>query len=99
MDVTTLASEGFKETALGLTDPGEFSFTGHYVPSDNGQKEIVKAAEDKKLRLFKVKFPDNTVFLVMGRVKTNKWNVSGVADVVSRDVTIRLSGKPKLTVG
>ena len=35
----------------------------------------------------------------MGRVKTNKWNVSGVADVVSRDVTIRLSGKPKLTVG
>ncbi|WP_231109805.1 phage tail tube protein, partial [Eikenella corrodens] len=99
VDVTTLASEGFKETALGLTDPGEFSFTGHYVPSDNGQKEIVKAAEDKKLRLFKVKFPDNTVFLVMGRVKTNKWNVSGVADVVSRDVTIRLSGKPKLTVG
>jgi hypothetical protein len=31
VDVTTLASEGFKETALGLTDPGEFSFTGHYV--------------------------------------------------------------------
>ena len=98
IDVTTLGSEGFKETALGLTDPGEFSFTGHYVPSDGGQKEIAKAADDKKMRLFRVTFPDGTTFDVCGRIKSKKWNISGTGDVISRDVTVRLSGKPNETV-
>ena len=98
VDVTTLASSGFKEVAMGLTDPGEFSFTGHYVPKDPAQKAIAKAAEDKDARLFRVTFPDGSKFEVMGRIKSRKWGISGVADVISRDVTVRLSGKPKETV-
>lgn len=98
VDVTTLGSQGFKEFALGMSDPGEFSFTGHYVPKDPAQKEIVKAADDKKPRLFKVTFPDGTTFEVVGFIKTKKWGLDDIGGVITRDVSVRLSGKPKETV-
>lgn len=98
IDVTTLGSGNFKEFALGMTDPGELSFTGHYVPKDKAQKAIVVAAADKKLRLFRVTFPDGTKFEVMGRIKNKKWSVANNGEVISRDVTVRLSGSPKETV-
>lgn len=98
IEVTTLCSEGFKEFALGLSDPGTMSFDGHYVPEDEGQQEIIKAAEDKMPRLFKVTFADGTTFETVGVVKTRSWSVPEAGGVVARKVEVRLSGKPKETV-
>lgn len=53
-DVTTFASEGFKEFRPGLRDPGTVELGGFFDPQDAGQAECDDAATLQAVREFVV---------------------------------------------
>ena len=90
IDVTTFCSTA-KEFRLGLDDPGQFTFTGHWVQTDAAHAVIRTAAADKLQRLFQVSFPDDSTFSALGFVSQRSFSAA-VDGVVSGSFTIRLTG-------
>lgn len=90
IDVTTFCSTA-KEFRLGLDDPGQFTFTGHWVQKDAAHKVIAAAAIDKQVRLFIVTFPDGSEFRALGFVSQRSFGAA-VDGVVTGSFTIRLTG-------
>lgn len=90
IDVTTFCSTA-KEFRLGLDDPGQFTFTGHWVQSDEAHAVIRAAAADKLTRLFVVTFQDGSTFSALGFVSQRSFSAA-VDGVVSGSFTIRLTG-------
>lgn len=90
IDVTTFCSTA-KEFRLGLDDPGQFTFTGHWVQSDEAHAVIRAAALDKESRLFIVTFADGSTFSALGFVSQRSFSAS-VDGVVTGSFTIRLTG-------
>lgn len=100
LDVTTLDSDGgYREFIGGFKDPGEVSLTGYFVPSDEGQVELYRVFDTGEQADFEIEFPPQ-----MGA----KWQFSGIVtayntpidleEAVGFEVTIRVSGKPTLTL-
>ncbi len=90
IDVTTFCSTA-KEFRLGLDDPGQFTFTGHWVQSDAAHAVIRQAALDKLPRLFIVTFADGSTFSGLGFVSQRSFSAA-VDGVVTGSFTIRLTG-------
>lgn len=90
IDVTTFCSMA-KEFRLGLEDPGQMTFNGHWVMTDAAQAVLRTAASDKATRLFIVTFEDGSVFKVLGFVASRSFSAA-VDGVVTGSFVIRLSG-------
>lgn len=90
IDVTTFCSTA-KEFRLGLDDPGQFTFTGHWVQTDAAHAVIRTAAADKQTRLFIVTFEDGSTFSALGFVSQRGFDAA-VDGVVTGSFTIRLTG-------
>lgn len=102
IDVTTLDSDsGYKEFIAGFKDAGEVSVSGFLDISgaSNGQKKMYDAFESGEVEDFIIEFP--------AALKT-KWSFKGIVtgfttsasleDPVSFEGTIKVSGKPTLTI-
>lgn len=90
IDVTTFCSTA-KEFRLGLDDPGQFTFNGHWVQSAAAHKVIRAAANDKLSRLFVVVFADGSEFRALGFVSQRSFSAA-VDGVVTGSFTVRLTG-------
>lgn len=101
IDVTTLDSAGgYREFIGGFKDGGEVSISGFFDPTTGkGQKEMYDAFESGAVEDFAIEFPSS--------LKT-KWEFKGIVtgfktstsleDPVSFEGSIKVSGKPVLTV-
>lgn len=101
LDTTTLDSAGgYREFLGGFKDAGEVSLSGYLeITSTNGQKKIYDAFESGAVEDFTIEFPS--------AVKA-KWELKGVVtgfttgasleDLISFEATIKVSGKPTLTI-
>lgn len=101
IDTTTLDSEGgYRKFIGGFKDAGEVSLSGYFdATTGHGQKELYDAFESGAEIDFEIVFP-----AALGA----KWSFKGVVtgfktgasleDPVSFEATIKVSGKPTLTV-
>ncbi|HHY28454.1 MAG TPA: hypothetical protein GX523_17270 [Desulfitobacterium dehalogenans] len=102
IDTTTLDSDGGYRTFIaGFKDAGEVSLEGYLIPTTGkGQKELYELFESGDTEDFTIEFPPET---------GTKWEFKGVVtgfstsadleDPLSFSATIKVSGKPTLTVG
>ncbi len=102
LDTTTLESDGgYREFIGGFKDAGEVSLSGYLeIDSSNGQKKMYDAFETGDVQDFAIEFPES-----IGA----KWAFKGVVtgfstgasleDLISFGATIKVSGKPTLTLG
>lgn len=101
LDNTTLESDGgYREFIGGFKDAGEVSLSGYLeISSSNGQKKMYDAFETGDVQDFAIEFPES-----IGA----KWAFKGVVtgfstgasleDLISFGATIKVSGKPTLTL-
>lgn len=101
LDTTTLDSDGgYREFIGGFKDAGEVSLSGYLDISDaNGQKKMYDAFESGVVQDFAIEFPSS--------VKA-KWGFKGIVtgfstsasleDLITFESTIKVSGKPTLTL-
>lgn len=101
IDVTTLDSDGgYREFIGGFKDGGEVSASGYFDgTTGQGQKELYDAFESGETKDFTIEFPASL---------KAKWEFKGVVtgfktsasleDPVSFESTIKVSGKPVLTI-
>lgn len=101
IDVTTLESDGgYREFIAGFKDAGEVSLEGYFVPTaGKGQKELYDLFESGNEESFTIQFPNNMA----------KWEFKGIVvgfstsadleDPLAFSASIKVSGKPTLTVG
>lgn len=102
LDTTTLDSDGgYKEFIGGFKDAGEVSLSGYLdIASANGQKKMYDAFESGEVQSFSIDFPEG-----VGASWTFKGVVTGFStsasleDLISFGATIKVSGKPSLTLG
>lgn len=102
LDTTTLDSDGgYKEFIGGFKDAGEVSLSGYLdIASANGQKKMYDAFESGDVQDFSIDFPEG-----VGASWTFKGVVTGFStsasleDLISFGATIKVSGKPSLTLG
>lgn len=101
LDNTTLESDGgYREFIGGFKDAGEVSLSGYLeINSSNGQKKMYDTFETGDVQDFAIEFPES-----IGA----KWAFKGVVtgfstgasleDLISFGATIKVSGKPTLTL-
>ena len=102
LDTTTLDSDGgYREFIGGFKDAGEVSLSGYLeVNASNGQKKMYEAFEAGEVQDFSIEFPES-----IGAKWTFKGVVTGFStgasleDLISFGATIKVSGKPTLTIG
>ncbi len=102
IDTTTLDSDGGYRTFIaGFKDAGEVSLEGYLtMDTGKGQKELHDLFETGKVEAFIIEFPPET---------NAQWGFNGVVtgfstsadleDPLAFSATIKVSGKPTLTVG
>lgn len=96
-DVTTLDnSDNFKTFLRGQVDPGELSLTLAYGSTDASSKKLGTALKDGALRTWKLTFSSTAVSAetFSGYVKGMGREIAGAASMISRSVTIKVSGSP-----
>lgn len=101
IDVTTLDSaDGFREFVGGLKDGGEVGVSGYFYPGDtDGQKAMYDDFVAGTVNSYAIEFP---------AALNAKWEFDGIVtayttgaaleDPVSFEATIKVTGKPVLTV-
>jgi len=100
IDVTTLASDGYREFIAGLKDGGEVSLEGYFEPEEGkGQKELYDLFESGETTKFKIQFPNNIASWEFDGVVTGFSTGADLEDPLAFSCTIKVSGKPTLTVG
>lgn len=101
IDATTLDSEGgYREFVAGFKDAGEVPVSGYLKKSEPGQKVMYEAFESGELQECEIVFPT-----ALGAKWTFKGIVTGFStgasleDLISFSATIKVSGKPTLSLG
>lgn len=101
IDVTALDSEGgYRQFIAGFKDAGEVSVSGFFNPTTGkGQKELYDLFESGATSQFSIDFPVATgAKWAFAGVVTGFSTSTGVEDPISFEATIKVSGKPTLTV-
>ncbi|TQE35475.1 phage tail tube protein [Streptomyces ipomoeae] len=90
----------YREFVKGLKDGGEVTLTINYDPGDNTHSALDADFEEKDLR-------DYQVVILPGDPDEHTWEFSGLItdlsdefphdDKMTREVTVKISGKPTLT--
>lgn len=100
IDVTTLASDGYREFITGLKDGTEVSLEGYFEPEEGkGQKELYDLFESGETETFKIQFPNNIASWEFEGVVTGFSTSADLEDPLAFSCTIKVSRKPTLTVG
>jgi len=100
IDVTTLASDGYREFIGSLKDGGEVSLEGYFEPEEGkGQKELYDLFESGEAERFKIQFPNNIASWEFDGVVTGFSTSADLEDPLAFSCTIKVSRKPTLTVG
>lgn len=101
IDVTTLASDGaYREFIGGFKDGGEVSLEGYFEPEEGkGQKELYDLFESRETETFKIQFPNNIASWEFDGVVTGFSTSADLEDPLAFSCTIKVSGRPQLTVG
>lgn len=101
IDVTTLDSDGaYREFIGGFKDGGEVSLEGYFEPEEGkGQKELYDLFESGETTKFKIQFPNNIASWEFDGVVTGFSTGADLEDPLAFSCTIKVSGKPTLTVG
>lgn len=101
MDMTTLDSDGqYREFAGGFKDGGEVPVSGFFEPGDTaGQNALYTAFESGVATAFSIVFPAamGASWLFNG-VVTGYGTDADMEDFVTFDATIKVSGKPTLSL-
>lgn len=99
IDVTTLDSDGaYREFIAGFKDAGELSLEG-YLKLDEGQQGLYDLFESGDVEDFTILFPDNMGSWEFKGVVTGFGTSADLEDPLAFSATIKVSGKPTLTVG
>lgn len=101
IDVTSLDSAGgYREFIAGFKDAGEVSVSGFFNPTTGkGQKEMYDLFESGATSQFSIEFPQETgAKWAFSGVVTGFSTSTGVEDPITFEATIKVSGKPTLTV-
>ena len=101
IDVTSLDSEGgYREFIAGFKDAGEVSLSGFFNPTTGkGQKELYDLFESGATSEFIIEFPASTkTKWEFKGVVTGFSTSTGVEDPVSFESSIKVSGRPTLTI-
>ncbi|MDU2491697.1 MAG: phage tail tube protein [Clostridium celatum] len=102
LDTTTLDSDGgYREFIGGFKDAGEVSLTGYLkIEEANGQKKMYDALESGEVQDFSIDFPEGVgAKWVFKGVVTGFSTGASLEDLISFGSTIKVSGKPTLTLG
>ncbi len=101
IDVTTLDSDGaYREFIAGFKDAGEVSLEGYLeLETGKGQKELYDLFESGAEEQFTILFPNNMGSWQFRGVVTGFSTGADLEDPLSFSATIKVSGKPTLTVG
>lgn len=102
LDTTTLDSDGgYKEFIGGFKDAGEVSLSGYLeIDESNGQKKMYDAFEEGTAKDFTIEFPASIgAKWVFKGVVTGFSTGASLEDLISFESTIKVSGKPTLTLG
>lgn len=102
LDTTTLDSEGgYREFIGGFKDAGEVSLSGYLkIAEGNGQKKMYDALESGEVQDFSINFPEGVgAKWVFKGVVTGFSTGASLEDLISFGATIKVSGKPNLTIG
>jgi len=101
IDVTTLDStDGYREFIQGFKDGGEVSVEGYLdVATGNGQKEMLDLFDSGEVKPFEIVFPAtlNAKWAFNGIV-TGFSTGASLEDPLSFSATIKVTGKPTLTI-
>ena len=99
IDVTTLDNDGgYREFIAGFKDAGEVSLEG-YLELNEGQEALYDLFESGETEDFTIQFPDNFGEWEFKGVVTGFSTSADLEDPLSFSCTIKVSGKPTLTVG
>lgn len=101
IDVTTLDSDGgYRESIGAFKDAGEVSLEGFFRPDDAGQLAMQDSLDEGQPEEYTIEFPTTPVatWTFKGVVTTFKVGDAEVDGTVSFGATIKISGKPVLTV-
>lgn len=97
IDVTNHSSSGArKEFVAGLIDGGEVSFQINWIPDDptHDQTTGLEAVKNaREMRRYQIVFPDLTT-LTFSALVTQFARKAPVADKLSADITLKISGEP-----
>jgi len=93
---------GFKEYIPALLDAGEISFTVNYVPRHSADPEhalgvLLNQMYESGNTAWRIRYIDGTFEEFLGSVTGFSRSIP-VADAMTADITMRVSGKPQLTV-
>ena len=100
IDVTTLESEdGYRKFIAGFKDGGEVSLEGYLeLEQGKGQKELYDLYDSGEEEDFTILFPKNMGSWQFKGVVTGFGTGASLEDPLSFSATIKVSGKPTLTV-
>ncbi|HHV42729.1 MAG TPA: hypothetical protein GXX72_07820 [Clostridiaceae bacterium] len=102
IDVTTLDSDdGYKEFIGGFKDAGEVTIEGFFDSENDGQLAMQTSLDDGEAEDYKIQFPTKPPTEWNFKAVVTGFSVGNV-DVdgnVTFGATLRVSGKPTLTVG
>lgn len=102
IDVTTLDSDGgYKESIGAFKDAGEVAIEGFFRPDDTGQIAMQTSLDAGTPEDYTIEFPTTPIasWAFKGVVTAFKVGDAEVDGTVSFGATIKVSGKPVLTVG
>ena len=101
IDTTTLESDGgYREFIAGFKDAGEVSLEGYFVPDvGKGQKELYDLFESGAQQDFVIQFPNDMAKWEFAAIVTGFSTSAELEDPLSFSATLKVSGKPNLTVG
>lgn len=101
IDVTALDSEGgYREFIGGFKDGGEVTLEGYFEPdTGKGQKELYDLYESGEVEDFVIQFPEATGASWQFKGVVTAFGTSAdLEDPLAFSATIKVSGKPTLTV-
>lgn len=94
-DETTLSSQKYTETSIGLIDPGTITLTGQYNLTDTGQAELKTAKESGALTRLRVTLSDATVVTWDCYVTNVPWTGSANSGSIEATINFQLTGAPE----
>lgn len=100
IDATTLDSDGgYREFIGGFKDAGEVSASGFFGPNDPGQAALYAAFESGAVIPFQILFPARLgATWSFNGVVTGFSTTAELEDAVNFEATIKVSGKPSLSL-
>jgi predicted secreted protein len=97
IETTTLDSpDGYRTFEQGLKDAGEVSLSGYFDPTEH--QGLLTDFESGAVTTYSIEFPDATKW-DFDAIVTGYSTGAELEDNVSFEATLKVSGKPTLTVG